>query len=90
MVQANYGASTTGEYAEGLEAALRAIQFFQPSPSEPQSEDRLYRLAMAEMRAGLASQGLLRFEEAIGHFNNMSNWTTTLAQSTNSDSAALA
>jgi len=84
MVQGYYSfGPTTAEYDKALESARKAIRFFQPVASGQPSDEGVERLIWAEMTAGFAGQGLLRFDDALDHFEKMRSWSLTLARSTN-------
>jgi serine/threonine protein kinase/tetratricopeptide (TPR) repeat protein len=84
MVQGyQYAGPATGEFGDALESALKAIWFFQPAGSQRPTDQSLDRLIWAEMCAGFATQGLLRHDDALQHFEKMRQLAALLALSTN-------
>lgn len=80
-IESNYSGTTTGEFAEGLANAQKAMRLFELPGWESGEDARRFGLANAEMCAGLAARGLLQFEEAFHHFESMERWADRLKAS---------
>lgn len=78
-----YAGNTAADYEAGYATVTNVLQFLAPGPSETVGDQRLSKLARAEMVAGYAALELDRPQVALGHFRAWDGWAQRLARSTN-------
>src|SRR5213075_3049284 len=69
-----FGGNTTGDYEAALRASTNAIASLEAVVAESPTNRIFNKLAYAEQCCGLINLGLLRYEEAIRHFERQIYW----------------